>query len=110
MQIVFLKCEIIFRSHTSGFKTSLICNDIVQETISCGDVTSNYKAICLEVDMELEKEISKNLLEDMLTLFVKTRAFSFAKDIREKHKAAKKKTANRSLRTEIKRASSTPDL
>ena len=42
----------------------------------------------------------------MLTLFVRVRSFSYA---REKHKAAKKLSRKRSLRTEIKKASSSTE-
>jgi len=51
-----------------------------------------------------------NLLEQILTLFVRLRTFSFAKDIREKHKLAKKASRKRSLRTDIKQSSSTTVL
>ena len=55
-------------------------------------------------------QVSLNLLEHVLTLFVKVRTFSYAKDIKEKHKVAKKQTKKRSLRTEIKQASSSLEL
>ena len=55
-------------------------------------------------------ELNLNLLESMLQLFVEVRMFSFARDIKEKHKVKNKKTKARSLRTEIKKSSSSKDF
>ena len=46
----------------------------------------------------------------MLEVFVKIRMFSFARDVKEKHKVKNKKTKARSLKTEIKKYSSTKIL
>ena len=47
----------------------------------------------------------------MLELFVKVWMFSFARDIKEKHKVKNKKTkARSSVRTEIKKSSSCKDF
>ena len=56
----------------------------------------------------MKSEFRINLLENILTLYIRVRAFSFAKDVREKHKAARKALRKRPppLRTEIKKASS----
>ena len=48
-----------------------------------------------------------NLSLSVITLYVRVRSFSFAKDVREKHKATKKESKKRSLRTELTRVSST---
>ena len=45
----------------------------------------------------------------MLELFVKVRIFSFSRDIKEKRKKKNKKTKARSIRTEIKKSSSSKD-
>ena len=57
----------------------------------------------------IKKEIVLNLLSDMLTLYFRVRAFSYAKDKVEMHKIRKKQTKARSLRTSMKKASSTLD-
>ena len=72
-------------------------------------ITSNFRTVFYDTDPKVDSEISRNLLEQMLTLFVQLRTFSFAEDICEKHKATKKKTKKRSLRTEIKVASCSTD-
>jgi hypothetical protein len=109
MQVLFIKSECIFRSKTSQFAVKIVCADIVKNMLENCTITSKYKTVCSDIDPKVNSEISMNLLEQILTLFVRIRTFSFAKDFREKHKAAKKATRKRSLRTEIKQASSSTD-
>ena len=109
MQALFLKCECIFRTHTAKFSVKIICAEIVQKMLENCIITSNYKTLCYDIDPKVDSEISINLLEQILTLFVRIRTFSYAKDVREKHKAAKKLSKKRSLRTEIKQGSSSTD-
>ena len=109
MQSVFLECETLFRENTSGFISNLSCDHLVQEAMKNIFVISNFNAIVLSVDINVTKEFRMNLLEHILTLYFRVRSFSYAKDIREKHKAAKKDSRKRSLRTEINRASSSTD-
>ena len=109
IQNLFLKCECIFRSKTSRFSVKIVCTDMVNDMLQNSTVISNFKNICYDIDPKVNGEISMNLLEQMLTLFVRLRTFSFAKDVREKHRAAKRLTKKHSLRTEIKQASSSTD-
>ena len=109
MQNLFSKSECIFRSQTAQFSVKIVCADIVTNMLENCTITSNFKTVCYATDPKVDYEISMNLLEQMLTLFVRLRTFSFAKDICEKHKAAKKRTKKRSLRTEIKQASCSTD-
>lgn len=109
MQGIFLKSECIFRSETSKFTVKIVCTDIVNHMLQNCTIISNYKSLCYDIDPKVNGEVSLNLLEQMLTLFIRLRTFSFAKDVREKHKAAKKSTKKRALRTEIKKGSSSTD-
>ena len=106
MQEVFIQCEKIFRSKTADHLSSFSCEKMVFEMLKDCTVMSKYHSICYGIDPKVNKEISMNLLEHILSLFVKVRVFSYAKDIREKHKVTNKKSKKRSLRTEIKQASS----
>ena len=94
IQEVFLQCKLLFRTKTVNFTTSLDCKDLVNDIMKNSSVLSNLNCICYGIDPKVTKEISLNLLEDMLSLFVKVNTFSYAKDIREKHKAAKKMQEN----------------
>ena len=84
-----------------------MCEELVNETIKNIFVVSNFNSIALSVDTHITKEFRLNLLEHILTLFIRVRsAFSYAKDVRENHKATKRESRKRSLRKEIERASS----
>ena len=106
---VFLQSELLFRARTAPFKTNISCEELVAEVLKDPSVLSNYNDLCLDANVKVEKEVRMDLLEHMVTLYVRVRTFSFAKDIREKHKLSKKEVKKRSLRTEIKKASSSKD-
>ena len=105
MQDIFEECEILFRTKTSTF-TSLVCKDLVTQSLKIITINSNFNDIILSVDIHMKNEFRINLLDHILTLDFRVRAFSFAKDVREKHKAAHKALRKCSLRTGIKKASS----
>lgn len=109
MQDLFLTCENIFRSKTSNHSSKIICEEIVKTMFENSTIRSKFKTVCYDVDPKVNSEISLNLLEQILTLFVRMRTFSYARDIREKHLASKKKGKKRALRTDIKITSSTTD-
>ena len=54
-------------------------------------IISNYDSLCYSIEPKVNKKLSLNLLERMLELFVKVQMVSFSRDIKEKHKAKKKK-------------------
>ena len=106
---VFLQSELLFRARTVSFKKTLACEDLVEEILKDSSVLSNYSNICLNANLKISKEVRMDLLEHMMTVYFRVRTFSFAKDIREKHKISKKQAKKRSLRTEIKKSSSSTD-
>ena len=102
---LFVQWELLFRSRTSVFFTSLSTKDFVVDIMTNIIVRSNFNSVCMSTDNLVSQEIQKNVLEQMITLFVCVRTFSFAKSTRERHKIAKKESRKRSLRTEIKKLS-----
>ena len=105
MQDIFVECEILFRTKTSTFTSSLVCKDLVTQSLKDITINSNFNDILSAVDIHMKKEFRINMLDHTLTLYFRVRAFSCAKDVREKHKAAHKASRKCSLRTEIKKAS-----
>ena len=110
IQNIFIVCEKIFPSFTLAFCLVFKCSELVQEMQANSIIISNYDSLCYSIEPKVNKELSLNLLESMLKLFVKVHTFSFARDIKEKHKVKNKKTKARSLRTEIKKSSSRKDF
>ena len=100
MQGIFIEREKIFRARTSTVQTSIDSTSLVSEMLQN----------CHVVEPKVPDEICFNILEKMPMLFTRVRSFSYAKDIREKYKSKKKQVKKSSLRTEIKKASSSTDM
>ena len=71
-----------FEIRTAPFITKLNCGDLVDNMFQNSTILSNFKSICNDIDPKVDKEISLDLLERILILYVRVRAFSYAKDIR----------------------------
>ena len=104
-QIIFLKTEQYFRRSTStpGL-TKVDIAGIAQESISDCDVLSNYNLILAEAELEPDKHVEKDVLHNIASLYVRVRAFSFAKDIIQWYEIKSKQTKTKSLRKEISRS------
>ena len=61
-------------------------------------VISNFNSLCYDIEPRIIKEISFNLLKNMLSIFTTVRNFSYAKDVKEKHKIKRNKSKSQSLR------------
>ena len=85
-------------------------SELIQEMQANSIIISYYDSLCYSIEPKVNKELNLNLLESMLELFVKVWMFSFARDIKEKHKVRNKKTKAWSLRTEIKKSSYSKDF
>ena len=70
---------------------------------------SSYRNVYKSVDPKVSKEISMNLLQRMLTLYIRVRTFSYNKSVKEKYQIAKGSAKQKSLRTEIKISSKNSD-
>ena len=81
---------------------------MVKDMLSNCSVFSNLKSVCY--GSKVSKEINLNLLEHLLPLFTKVHTFSYVKDIRQKHKVAKKTSRKHLLRTEIRKSNSSTDM
>ena len=106
MQGIFIECEKIFRARTSTFQTSIDSTSLVSEMLQNCHVLSSYKVLN-----------QKYLMKSVLTFWKKCLCclrefgpFFYAEDIREKYKSKKKQVKKSSLRTEIKKASSSTDM
>ena len=98
VQNIFIECEKIFCLSTSNFQTVINSAQLVQEMQGSPCVISNFDALCYKIEPKINKAISLNLLENMLLLFTKVHAFSFARDVKKRFKARIKKLKSRSLR------------
>ena len=77
---------------------------IVSELMAKPSVLVYYNTMRRRSELFVKKEIALNLLADMLSLYIRVRSHSYAKNKQQEHKMNKDTTKAKSLRTERKRA------
>ena len=82
---------------------------MVSELLKTPSVLFHYNKLRNETEGKVSKEVAFNLLEHLLTLYIRVRTFSFVKDQHELHSIKSRRKEARSLCTEIKQASSSRD-
>ena len=74
---ILTECKKIFRSFTSEFRLVIKYCELVQEMQANSIIISIHDSLCNNMEPKVNKELTLNLLESMLELFVKVRMFSF---------------------------------
>ena len=102
---IFLKTDEYFRQSTS--KAGLQRIDIVGITKTStidSDVLANYQLIVSEADCDSYSHVQKDVLHNIVSLYIRVRSFSYAKDIVQQYKIKAKQRKSKSLRKEISRS------
>ncbi|PFX28588.1 hypothetical protein AWC38_SpisGene6678 [Stylophora pistillata] len=104
-QTIFERAEHYFRDITSKADIrKLDCTDIISRSTHDIDVVSAYHLILSDAELTAESTVAKDVLHNIIQLYVRVRSFSFAKDIIQKHKVQAKQLKSKALRKEISRA------
>lgn len=106
---IFEVCEEKFHEASQGFKMHFDAESVVENVRKNIIVRSCFNSLCRSVEFEFSKEVSANLLEKLLLLYVRIRCHSHARKIKEDHKMRLKVSKQKSLRTEIKRSTSSKE-
>ena len=106
---IFCHVETVFRKSTIHVSRSIDSKKIVSDVMGSPSVLCNFNKIRSQCSEKVSKEVGLNLLDHLITLYVRVRTFSLVKDKCELHKIASKRKKTKSLRTEIKKASSSLD-
>ena len=101
---IFCIAEQYFLSATKDFTLTIDATKLVGLMMEDAFLLSYFGSIRTNCERKVNKEITMNLLEDMLTLYIRVRSHSYANDMKQKHKISKAKVKSRSLRTEIKKS------
>ena len=102
---IFVTEELQFCAHTGKEICHKICVDkIVDILLQKPVLRSKWNMLMEECGFEITKGRSIIFLDQILSLFIKIRSFSYAKDIVQKYKIQQKATKKKGLRKEIKRA------
>ncbi len=103
---ICFKTEVNFRKFSPTLSSKKIdANLIIAETMQDCTVKQAFDAMVNNLDTIPESTILKDILFSIISLYVKVRCFSFARDVIQKSKIEAKKGKSKGLRAEIKRAS-----
>jgi len=106
---IFSVAESFFKASVRHHGSKIDSKAIVTELMKDSWVLVNFSLMRKSSSHEIKKEVALNLLYDLLTLYIRVRAFSYAKDQQQLHKIQKSKTKASSLRTSIKKKTSSLD-
>ena len=106
---IFECVEFIFRDLTKGHIVKIDFPLLIQKCLENYVIKFNFKVILKHASCSLDKDITNDLLEKLVGLYLRIRAHSYAKEIKEKHKLLIKSTKKHSLRKELKKNSGEDD-
>ena len=108
-QSIFCRCEKEFKIFTTDFQSTIDSKLLLAKILKDGSVNNDFKYISESADRKVDKEVAKNLLENLVLLYIRVRSHSYAKKLKESHKVYKKASKKRSLRTELKLSTSSTE-
>ena len=106
---IFTAAEYHFISLVKKSSYIINCKEIVDTLIEDSFVLVNFSKILHSSSDKIQKEIALNILEDLLTLYIRVRTFSFviSSNKLQAIKVSKSQTKSNALRTAIKKKTST---
>jgi hypothetical protein len=108
---IFEEAERYFRKNVIDQSTTKIDGkEIVSALLTNSYILSCFSILRNKCSEKISKELALNLLQDLLTLFVRARTFSYVKQKRDKFKLENKVKKMKSLRTSIKKASESLEM
>lgn len=103
-QSMFRVAEEHFRKETVDYYRKIDTQTMTKNLVKDVDMPGYYNNILGRDGIKIDNETKINLLEKLISLYFRVRAFSKARDITNKHIVEKKKTKSKGLRKDIKRA------
>lgn len=105
-QSIFERTEHYFRDATSKTNMQNIAYaSIISRSVHDVEVVSAYNSMLSNSELIINSSVAKDVLHNIIQLYIKVRSFSFAKDIIQKHKIRLKQMKSKALRRDISRAS-----
>ena len=107
---IFFAVEKYFRANVANQKRKIDVKCMVLRLMKYSSILSHYTTLTNLASEELDKEISLNLLESMITLYLRARTFKYVYLQKEAFKIESAKKKMKSLRTSIKQATKKLEL
>ena len=103
---IFSVAEDYFLSSTKKLQNKILSKDIVNALMENYIVLESFVKVRQSSPGNIKKEIVFNLLERLLTLYIRVCIFSYVKDKIQDFKIRNSKTKSRSLKTGMKQSTS----
>ena len=101
-QSIFERTEHYFRDATSKANVQNIAYaSIISRSVHDVEVISAYNTMLSNSELIINSSVAKDVLHNIIQLYVKVRSFSFAKDIIQKHKIRLKQMKSKALRKSL---------
>ena len=107
---IFTEAEACFREYVKTSTKKINAQFIVLSLMKNCSVLTNLKKLRNSASDNIKKEVAVNFLEDLLMLYIRVRTFSYVKNLKECHKIKFDKKRSSSLRTELKKKTSSLEL
>ena len=104
---IFCKAEQILKKNTETCSNKIDGQLITKAVLEDTGVLANFSKLKSNINYA-DNEITKNILDDLIHLYIKTRTFSLVRSKVDAHKLLLRKNKARSLRTGIKNSCDTP--
>lgn len=89
--MIFHVAETLFVKKTAQGGNKIEAQSMVDKLLVSPIIQSCMSLVCKSAELPIDPEITLNLLEHMVTLFIRVRAFSYAKDKKQAFKRMQKK-------------------
>ena len=102
---IFTAVEFLIRHQTNGFVKKINSELFVAEILKNSGVLAYISELRSLRTNQVSKELSLNLFYHLVTLYVRVRSFSYAKEKLSIHKLKENQTKPKSLRSKMKNTS-----
>lgn len=92
----------LFKKFISGLN-KIDMSGITKTVVKDSKVISNYQTMVSDAELVTNTHVEKDVFCSIVSLYVRVRSFSFAKDVIQQHKVKAKQTKTKALRKEIMR-------
>ena len=110
-QTIFIRTEKYFRFLTSNYPvTGIDINEIRSKSTNDSEVLTAFNCIKANSELKVDNRVAKDVLQNIIHLYIRVRSFSFARDVVQKYKLQMKLVKEKGLRKQISRASKDSEI
>ena len=99
---IFITAESTFKSMVSKSINKIDSKEMVSSLLENTSVLADFATTLNQADQVIKKEVAMNLLEYILSLYMRTRTFSYVNGKQQLYKMKNDKLKSKSLRTDLK--------